>query len=90
MYDHLEGDDSYSAGIILCCNPALDSDVRHCNFIFWDNLESNVGKKVWNVISNLGVVSKDNNKDYSKKIAEMEAKDKAIFNGKSVISNCAS
>ncbi|XP_050888506.1 uncharacterized protein LOC127093605 [Lathyrus oleraceus] len=79
--DHgrLEGADSYSVGTILCCDPTSDSDVRHCNFRFWENLDSNIGDKVWNGISNLGVVAMDKKKDYSKKISDIEAKDKVLL-----------
>ncbi|KAI5397407.1 hypothetical protein KIW84_063282 [Lathyrus oleraceus] len=86
--DHgrLEGADSYSVGTILCCDPTSDSDVRHCNFRFWENLDSNIGDKVWNGISNLGVVAMDKKKDYSKKISDIEAKDKE-WNGMKVEGN---
>lgn len=84
-----EGTNSYSTGTILCSDPTSNSDVRICNFIFWDNLESNVRDKVWNVISNLGVVVMDKKKDYSKRIVELEVEDKAIFNGKNAIKNGA-
>lgn len=63
-----EGADSYSVGTILCYDPTSDSDVRQCNFKIWNNLDSNVGDKVWKVISNLGVVARDEKKDYSKKL----------------------
>lgn len=71
---------------ILFCNPISDSYVHLCNFKFWDNLESNVGDKVWSAITNLGLVAKDKKKDfYSMRIAEMETKDKTRFNGKKML-----
>lgn len=82
----LEGADSYLVGTILCCDPTSDSDVRHCNSRFWENLDSNIGDKVWNEISNLGVVAMDKKKDYSKKISDIEAKDKVRNQGKKRLS----
>lgn len=81
-----EGADSYSSETILCCDPTSDSDVRHCNFRFWENLDSNIGDKVWNGISNLGIVAMDKRKDYSKKISDIEAKDKVRNQGKKRLS----
>lgn len=64
----LEEEDRFYGGSILWCNSISDSDVRQRNR-FWDNMESNVGEKVWKAISMLGIVTKDKAKDYRKKIA---------------------
>lgn len=88
--DIQEGAGSYSTGTILCCEPTSNSDVFHRNFRFWENLESNVKDKVQKAISNLGVVAKDNKKDYSKKITDIKAKDKEIKKGNKAFNNYAS
>lgn len=56
---------------MLCCESTNGFNVCQGNFSFWDNLESNVGEKVWKVISNLVIVSKDKSRYYKKKISEM-------------------
>lgn len=45
-------------------------------------MESNAGVKVWKAISNLGIDPKDKLKDYKKKIAEIEEKDRERKIGK--------
>lgn len=44
--------------------------------MFWENMEFNVGDKVWKENSNLGLIPKGKSRDYRKKISEIEAKDK--------------
>lgn len=39
--------DRVSIGAVLCFDPTSNSDVRHYNLRFGDNLESNMGDKVW-------------------------------------------
>lgn len=68
-YSEKGEENCFSGGSILWFESTTDSDMRQGNFRFWDNLESNVGYKVWKAISNLGIVSKGNNKDYKKKIS---------------------
>ncbi|KAI5414676.1 hypothetical protein KIW84_040231 [Lathyrus oleraceus] len=40
-----KGANNFSTGAILCRDPTSNSDVRQCNYKFWDNLESNIGDK---------------------------------------------
>ncbi|KAI5391408.1 hypothetical protein KIW84_076277 [Lathyrus oleraceus] len=49
---------------------------RSRNSKFGKNMDSNMGKKVWKAIYNLGIVPKGKSRDYKKKIEEMEVNDK--------------
>ncbi|XP_058746989.1 uncharacterized protein LOC131619974 [Vicia villosa] len=51
--------------------------MANCNNRFWENVDTNIGNKTWQAISNMGVVSSNINIDYQKKIEEMEMLDKA-------------
>lgn len=48
-------DGSFFAGMVMCSDPISNSDMIQCNSRLWDNVESNVGGKIWKVISKLGV-----------------------------------
>lgn len=72
-----DGEEDFSAGIVLCSDPIEDEDMVNYNFRSWENMESNIGMKTWNAISNLGFVSRGTTRDYRRKIEEMKKRDKA-------------
>lgn len=61
-----EEDEIFSTWIILCSDPISDTDVVHCNGRFWNNVEPNVGEKVWKAITNLGIKATDVRRDNQK------------------------
>lgn len=46
----VEEDNEFSGEVILCSDPISNLDVIHCNNRFLDNIESNMGKKLWKTI----------------------------------------
>lgn len=71
-------EEMFLAGNVLCGKQSSDYDfgIIWNNIRFWDNMESNVGEKLWNAILILGVISPIFEKGYKKKIDEMERVDK--------------
>lgn len=57
-------------------------DIIRSNSTNFGHLESNIGKKLWNLISNLGVQSDFSNKDFVLKINEMQKADKHLKLGR--------
>ncbi|XP_058749527.1 uncharacterized protein LOC131622508 [Vicia villosa] len=78
---------SFSAGNILCCDQVSDSDMIQGNSRFWDHLHSNVGEKLGDLISKLGVMDGDGNNDFRQKVAELELGDSKKKFGAKVIVN---
>ncbi|XP_058748519.1 uncharacterized protein LOC131621485 [Vicia villosa] len=78
-------DNSFSTGNILCCDQVSDTDMIQGNSRFWDQLESNVGKKLGDIISKIGVMDCDGNNDSRKKILELEHGDRKKKIGEKVL-----
>lgn len=65
----------YSGGSILCCDSISNSDVFQGNNKFWYNLDSNVSDRVWEAISNMGVVGIQNKPSIVQNNKDLEARD---------------
>lgn len=74
-------------GVNVYGNQPEESYIVRSNFRIRDNLDLNIGDKIWKSISNLGVVMEDSNKDYKKILIEMEKKDRTRNEGRKVQSN---
>ncbi|XP_058733771.1 uncharacterized protein LOC131605433 [Vicia villosa] len=44
----------FSAGTVICCEPLVHNDLVKCNSRFWEQIDSNVRKKVWEVLGKVG------------------------------------
>ncbi|CAI8598784.1 unnamed protein product [Vicia faba] len=69
-------DDSISNGTFPFCNSLIDSEVLRCNRRLLKNEESEVGKKIWDLITKLGAVSRVERVVSIKEVENMESKDK--------------
>lgn len=65
----------YLGGSILCCDSISNSDVFQGNNKFWYNLDSNVSDRVWEAISNMGVVRIQNKPSIVQNNKDLEARD---------------
>lgn len=63
--------DNISSGTFSTCNSLSDSEVIRCNRRLLSNSNSEVGKKIWEAISKLGIVSKEGKNDCIKLVEAM-------------------
>lgn len=45
----------FSTGALMCCEPLVDNDLVKCNLSFWEQIDSNVRKQVWEVLEKVEV-----------------------------------
>lgn len=64
--------DNISRGAVSCCESTMDSDVNQSNSRFWDNVEYEVGRIVWDSIIRLGILSGKDNCESMKEVTLME------------------
>lgn len=79
--------DSISSDSAPFCKSLTDSAVMRCNDKLLRNDHSNVGKSIWETISNLGVISRDADGLMIKQVEEMELIDKEGNDSKKTNSN---
>ncbi|KAI5434689.1 hypothetical protein KIW84_021493 [Lathyrus oleraceus] len=69
-------EDNILGGAVLCYESTMDSDVNQSNSRFWENLESVVGRIVWDSITRLGILIGKENCESVKEVTLMENRDK--------------
>lgn len=77
--------DSISNGEFSLCKSLTDSEVLRCNNRLLKNPNSDVGRKVWNTITKLGVVSRVDTFSNVKIIEDMELRDTEGLGVKKVV-----
>ncbi|CAI8611287.1 unnamed protein product [Vicia faba] len=75
-------DDLFSEGAVLCCDSTTLSDVNQGNNKFWENMESEVGRIVWETVSRLGITIDIDKVEAIEAIKIMENRDKEGMNRK--------
>lgn len=65
-------EDNILGGAVLCYESTVDSDVNQSNSRFWENLEFEVGRIVWDLITRLGVLIGKENCESVKEVTLME------------------
>lgn len=83
----MENEDSISNGMFTPCNSLTDSEVMRCNSRILKATNSEVGRKIWDSVLKLGVVSGEEEGACIKRLEEMELRDKEGSKGKRDNSN---